>query len=191
MVRCFEDRSLGRETVEAIVASAGRAPSAGFTQGVELLVLVGAQETARYWDVALPEDRRAGFRWPGLLHAPLIVVVFAHEQAYIDRYAEPDKRRARRLRSGHGGLGQWPAPWWIIDASFSALLVLLTAVDRGLGALFFGVFRPDEVRDAFGVPDAYQPVGAVAVGYPAPDQPSQSLRRGRRPVQEVIHRGHW
>ena len=180
MVRNFDDRPLAPELVHTIVDNARRGPSAGFTQGVELLVLVGPEQTARYWDASLAD--RDGLRWPGLLRAPLLIVLFANEQAYVDRYAEPDKARSRAT---------WPAPWWIVDAAFAAMLVLLTAVDNELGALFFGVFRPVEVRAAFGVPDHYQALGAIAVGYPQPDEPSASLRRGRRPAADVIHRGQW
>ena len=186
MVRNFEDRPIPADVVERLIANALRGPSAGFSQGFELLVLNGPAETARYWDVSLPADEREGFSWPGLLRAPLLVVPFAHPQTYLDRYAEPDKAGRRR-----GDEVAWPVPYWHVDAAFASMLVLLTAVDAGLGALFFGVFRPEPVRAAFGVPDEHLPVGAIAIGYPAPDRPSPSLRRGRRPAAEVVHRGRW
>jgi len=182
MVRNFADRPVPPEAVERLVRNAQRGPSAGFTQGVELLVLEGPEETGRYWDAALPPSQRSGFPWPGLLRAPLLMVPFADEQAYRDRYAEPDKAGSRAA---------FRVPWWTVDASFSALLGLLTAVDAGLGAAFFGVFRPEAVRAAFGVPARYDPIGAVAAGYPAPDRRSSSAGRGRRPAAEVIHRGRW
>jgi nitroreductase len=69
--------------------------------------------------------------------------------------------------------------------------MLLTAVDAGLGALFFGVTRIAELRDAFGIPGAYHPIGAIALGYAAPDVKSPSLKRGKRPRVEVVHRGRW
>ncbi|MDQ4098478.1 MAG: nitroreductase family protein [Actinomycetota bacterium] len=209
MVRSFEDRPLPAKVVESLVTNAQRGPSAGFSQGVEFLVLNGKDETARYWDVSLPAGEREGFPWPGLLNAPLIIVPFAHPATYLNRYAEPDKARrsghaGRSGRSGHAGRSgrsghagrdpaPWPVPYWHVDAAFASLLVLLTAVDAGVGALFFRVFRPEAVRAAFGVPDGYLPVGAIAVGYPAPegDRPSSSALRGRRPPADVVHRGRW
>src|SRR5205807_4962912 len=99
---------------------------------------------------------------------------------------EPDKGRSR------AEVEAWPVPYWHVDAGFAALLVAMTAVDAGLGALFFGVFEVDAFRTAFGVPDDYTPVGAVAVGHRAPDdEPSGSLARGRRPRDELVHRGRW
>ena len=75
----------------------------------------------------------------------------------------------------------------------SVLLILLTEVDHGLGACFFGIpaERVDRYRAAFGVPEEFTPVGAVTVGYPAPDRRSPSLRRGRRGVDQVVHHGRW
>ena len=71
--------------------------------------------------------------------------------------------------------------------------MLLTVVDEGLGACFFGIpaERTDAFREAFGVPGAFTPIGALTIGYRAADRPSPSLRRGRRPVGDVVHRGRW
>ncbi len=84
-------------------------------------------------------------------------------------------------------------PYWDIDAAFAAMLMLLTAVDAGLGALFFGIFGGEaELLAALGVPPDYRPIGAVAIGYPAAeDRPSASAVRGRRPLEDLVHRGHW
>ena len=187
MVRAFQDRPVPPEVLERVLANALHAPSAGFTQGWAFLVLEGAGETGPFWDATLPEPERGRFGRPGLLAAPVLVVALAHKQAYLDRYAEPDKGWADRAED------RWPVPYWDVDTGFAALLMLLTCVDAGLGALFFGIFpeRLDAFRAAFGVPDAYAPVGVVALGYPAPDRPSPSLARGRRPLEEVVHRGRW
>lgn len=185
MVRNFEERPVPAELVERILDNARRAPSAGFSQGFEFLVLEGPEQTGGFWDATFPAAERGRFGWPGLFKAPLLIVPLAHKQAYLDRYAEPDKGWTDRDES------RWPVPYWHIDTGFAALLMLLTAVDAGLGALFFGIFREAEFRRAFAIPDAYQPIGAIAVGYPAPDRPSPSLKRGRRAVERVVHRGAW
>ena len=46
-------------------------PSAGNTWALDLVVLRGDGIDA-YWDVTLAD--RGGFRWPGLLRAPVIVI---------------------------------------------------------------------------------------------------------------------
>jgi nitroreductase len=186
MVRNFDDRPLDPGVVERVLANGLRAPSAGFTQGWAFLVLERREETERFWSASFEDaEARARFRWQGLFHAPLLIVVLSHKDAYLDRYAEPDKGWTDRDEH------HWPVPYWDVDAGFAALLMLLTAVDAGLGALFFGIFEPDRFRAAFGVPDAYAPVGALAVGHPLADEPSPSLVRGRRPLDDVVHRGRW
>src|SRR5207248_6280015 len=103
-------------------------------------------------------------------------------------------RPLRRSGQGVGRPGRGPLarPYWDIDCGFAAMAILLTAVDEGLGALFFGIFDGlAALREAFGIPPEWHPIGAVALGWPAPDEPSPSLRRGRRPEGETIHRGRW
>jgi nitroreductase len=187
MVRSFEDRPLPVDVVQRILTNAQRAPSAGFTQGWAFLVVEGKRQTQQYWDAVGPEDPDS-FQWPDLYKAPLLVVCLSNKRAYLDRYAEPDKGWTDRDEA------RWPAPYWDIDTGMAAMLMLLTAVDAGLGALFFGVppHRIAGLRDAFGIPHDLHPIGTVAVGYPqADDPPSASLKRGHRPAEQVVHRGHW
>jgi hypothetical protein len=73
------------------------------------------------------------------------------------------------------------------------MLMLLSVVDAGLAALYFGLPRGErELLADLAVPAGYQPIGAVALGWPdGEDRPSPSLARGHRPADEVIHRGRW
>jgi nitroreductase len=188
MTRAFSDRPLQEGLLEQLVDLAGRAPSAGKTQGWHLVVLEG-DDTARFWDITLPDERRAEFRWQRLLDAPVIALPLADPQAYLDRYSEADK-----ARSGLGSdKGAWPAPYWTIDASMAAMTLLLAAEDAGLGALLFGVFRGEaELRASLGIPDGLELLGAVALGYPAHDgEPGLSAARPRRTAAEIIRRGGW
>ena len=83
-------------------------------------------------------------------------------------------------------------PYWLVDTAMATMLVLLAAVDEDLGALFFGIFDHEQALMAeLGVPPGHRPIGTVAVGYPAPDRPGPSLARGRRPLDQIVHRGGW
>ncbi|TML41301.1 MAG: nitroreductase family protein [Actinobacteria bacterium] len=189
MVRNFDPRPVPAEVVDRVLASALRAPSAGFAQGYAFVVLQGPAETGPFWELTTtPEWRARRPHRAGVQAAPVLVLPLAHEQAYLDRYSEPDK----------AGLGMdeaegWPVPYWLVDTAFATLLMLLTAVDEGVGALFFGIFRGErELLDHLGVPSPYRPIGAVALGYPAePDPLSLSLSRGRRGMEDAVHRGRW
>ena len=61
MTRSFRPEPVPAELLDRLVDLASRAPSAGKTQGWHLVVLVG-EETARFWDVTFPTDRRARVR---------------------------------------------------------------------------------------------------------------------------------
>jgi nitroreductase len=186
MVRRFTDQPVPAQARERILASAVRGPSAGFSQGWSFLVLDGAEQTDRFW-TASGADLEAPGRWlEGLRRAPLIVLPLSSKDAYLDRYAEPDKGWTDRAED------RWPVPYWHVDAGMAALLMLLTAVDEGLGGCFFGVPRPaiEPVRQEFGVPREWAPVGAVAIGHPEPGALS-STHRERKPLEEVLHRGSW
>jgi len=189
MVRSFSREPVAPEVLDRLLANVRRAPSAGNTQGWAFVVLEGPDQTARFWDATLPPERRPGFAWPGLLRAPVIVVPLADPAAYVARYGEPDK-----AATGLGaGADAWPVPYWDIDCAFATMTLLLGAVDAGLGALFFGVFRGErELLAALGVPEGLRPIGAVALGHPdGADRPGRSAGRPRRPAAEVVHRGRW
>ena len=188
--RSFLERPLEQGLLADLIDRARRTPSAGNAQGVDFLLLEGPADTAAYWETTLPEEGRATFPWPGLLAAPALVVVYADADRYVERYAEADK-----AASGLGGdAGDWPVPYWYVDAAFAALALQLLVVGKGLGCCFFGLFEHERaVAERFGVPSGRRAVGVVAVGHPATagQRPSGSTTRGRRDLGEVLHRGHW
>jgi len=189
MVRAYDPtRPVPAEIRERLLENALHAPSAGFTQGWAFLVLESPEDRDRFWMATSEDDEESADPWlTGMRTAPLIIVSFSNKSAYLSRYAEPDKGWTDRDES------RWPVPYWHIDTGFASLLILLSAVDAGLDACFFGV-PPDRVarlHDAFHVPDAFTAIGVITVGYRTPDRRSPSLRRGRRPIAEVVHRGRW
>lgn len=188
MTRSFSSAPVNATVLEACVELGLRAPSAGKSQGWHVLLLSG-DDTSRYWDVALAQEKRASFAFPGLLQAPVIALMLADSSAYLQRYSEPDK--------AHTGLGNsvddWPAPYWTIDASFSTMTFLLALEDNGLGALFFAHANEEGLRSEFNLPADVQILGTVALGHPAEGVARQgrSASRTTKSVQEVIHQSQW
>jgi nitroreductase len=187
MTRSFSPEPLPTGLLPALLDVARRAPSAGFSQGVHFLVLDG-DELARFWRTTGADEWFTGGR-AGVRQAPAVVLPLADPTAYTTRYAEGDK-------AGHGldVAGNWPVPFWLTDTAMAVQNLLLLAEDRGLGALYFGLFRnARRALDELGVPAHVEPLGAVAIGYRAADDvPSGSpQRRGRRPAAEVVHLGRW
>ncbi len=188
MVRSFTDQPIDPAVLNRICELAARVPAAGNTQGLDLVVLEGA-ETDRYWNASLTAERREKFPWPGLLVAPVLLIPVSDPSAYVERYSETDK--------AHSGLGTgqdaWSVPYWYVDSAFSAMVALLAAVDEGLGAVFFGQFEHEaSIKQALGIPADRSPVGTIAIGHATAEQRvSQSAMRPRRPLEEIVHRGGW
>ena len=189
MTRAFTQEAVASAIVDDIVDLARRSPAAGNTAALDFLVLEGTDQVGTYWETTLPAERRDAFPWPDLLLAPVLIVPYVRPRAYIERYGEPDK-----ARTGLGvDIDAWSTPYWWIDGGMAAMLVLLAAEDRGLGALFFGLFdHENDVARVFGVPPDRRALGAIAIGHPAPEQrSSQSARRRRPSLGDVTHRGRW
>ncbi|MGN6680741.1 MAG: nitroreductase family protein [Streptosporangiaceae bacterium] len=190
MVRAFTTDPLDPGVAQRLLTAANRAPSAGFSQGYALLVLDQPEQLRPFWDVLSAEERPSGAPdFDPVTNAPLVIVPMSCKDSYLDRYAQQDKGWADRDES------RWPVPYWDIDTGFMALLMLLAAVDEGLGALFFGIPPAliPAMRAEFGVPDAYLPIGAVAVGHPDPDRDQGGSSRviKRRALDDLVHYGRW
>lgn len=184
MIRSYDpDRPIPRDVVAALLSLAARAPSAGHTQGWQFLVLDDTPSRDTFWGATgdgEPDPWRTRMQT-----APVLIMVLSDKKAYIDRYAESDKGWSDRAES------HWPVPYWDIDAGMAAMILLLAAVDAGLGACFFGVpgEKWDALRAAFAVPYRLTPIGVISLGHPAPDLRSPSLRRGRRPLEQFVSYG--
>ena len=191
MVRRYADRPVDSAIVDRMLDNAVHAPSAGFTQGWEFLVLDAPADVERFWVATTPSpsgDASVPNAWlDGMRTAPVVIVPMSDKGAYVDRYAEPDKQRSGRHTP------DWPVPYWHMDTAMAALLILQTAVDEGLGACFFGIpgARTDAFRAAFGVPDSLKPIGAITVGHRLADTGSlgSAARRERR--RDIVHRGRY
>jgi nitroreductase len=180
------DRPVPREIIDSMLACAVRAPSAGYSQGWRFLVLDEPAACAAFW-AATAEDGPPDEWLARMQSAPALIICFSDKTAYLDRYAEPDKGWTDRDE------GRWPVPYWHIDTGMAAMLALLVAEEAGLAACFFGV--PGEhwpaVRAAFAVPERLSPIGVISLGYPAEDVRSPSLKRGRRPQEDVVAYGSF
>lgn len=188
MVRNYTDEPVPREALERIVDRGRRAPSGGFSQGNRFVVVTDPGMRARIVELADEETYvvASGLE-PWISRAPAHIVVAMREDDYHDRYTQPDK-----LEATGGKEVEWRVPWWWVDAGKTIMLLLLAAVDEGLGAGLFGLVgdRNDDLRRELGMPDDFEIVGVVTVGHPAPEaneqRLKQRLREARRPLDEVV-----
>jgi nitroreductase len=162
MCRRFTDEDVPEDVLKRIMDLGLRFPSAGHTQPQEFIVV-------RDPDVK-QELGRAAFGQTFLADAPVVVAVVSDTKRSARRYAD----RGVRFYS-------------IVDGAFASMLILLAAVDVGLGAVFVGAFDDDEVSQVLGLPTHVRPIGLIAIGHCA----ERGERVARRGPDEIVHRDRY
>ncbi len=185
MVRNFTNELVPPEVIDRILDLARHAPSAGFTQGQCYIVVTRPDLKKAIADLCDEGEYVARGFDPWISVAPVLIVACTSEEAYHRRYSEPDKTRA------DGSEIEWPVPYWHMDAGCSVMILLLAIVNEGLSAGFTGAHDLNALRALLGIPAEVTPVGIIPVGHRAPDVPSPSLKRGRTPDAEYVHRESW
>lgn len=162
MVRAYQPRPIEEEKIVRLLRLAHQAPSAGFKQPQEFIIVR---------DPAVKQAlARAALNQTFVAEAPVVIVVCADTARTASRYGE----RGVRFYS-------------IIDGAFAAFLILLGVVDEGLGACFVGAFDDDQVSRVLGLPAHVRPIGIIPIGYPA--EPAEKYRR--LPLERIVHRDRW
>lgn len=185
MVRTYDlSRPVPADVVARVVDTMLRAPSAGFSQGTGFLVLDTEEDVARFRESVTPEKDVENW-FAANVQAPVLIIPLANKDAYLDRYARPDKGFTERSDAW------WTSPYWDIDAGMAALLGLLSCVDQGLGACFFGmeISRVDVFKAAFDIPAEFRPIGIISLGYSS--EPPRDLSKSRKPKNALVSYGRW
>jgi nitroreductase len=139
----FDPRQSRRRCLERILESALHAPSAGFSQGLALVVLDEPDKLAWFWETT----GGSSFGSP----PPVIVLPIPDKRVYLERYSRPDKGGPDGPLATEAG---WPVKFWDIDAAMACMLMLLKAVDEGIGGWFFGFTQGEkQLLEGLGVPE--------------------------------------
>lgn len=185
MVRNYDPRPLTTEVLTRVAGAALRAPSAGNTQAVSVVVVTDQQTRSVIADLAGEgEYVKRGFD-PWISRAPAHLIITVSERAYHERYREPDKT------GPDGEEIEWPIPYWWVDAGAALMAVLLAVVDEGLAAGFLGTHAVQELASTLGIPEGHDPIGVVTVGRAVPDRRSSSLDRARKEPGPLVHWERW
>jgi nitroreductase len=162
MVRSFKPTPIPDEKIQKILRNAIRAPSAGHLQPWDFVIVKNADAKKRLARAALNQNF--------IEEAPVVIIACANTRRSATRYGE----RGIRFYS-------------LIDTAFASLIILLTAVNEGIGASFVGAFHDEAVSKILGLPDHVRPVGIINLGYPR----EKPAKLNRIPLEELVHNEKW
>jgi FMN reductase [NAD(P)H] len=191
-VRTYADREVPRDLLERIAdAAVVWAPSAGFSQGLRIVVVTDPEARKAIAVAAKEEELAAQGRPPWKAAAPVHMVVLTREDDYHERYQQGDK-----LKITGGREIDWPAPYWYVDAGAAAMTLMLAAIDEGLETAIFGVTDLSALYETLGIPEEVRFVAVVTMGYPADGADGSStdasvLTQRRKPREEVVRWDRW
>lgn len=185
MVRNFTDEPIDQEVLARILDIGQRGPSAGFTQGQDFIVVTDSAMKQKLAELCTEASYvKAGFD-PFISKAPVLIVPCTNEGAYHRRYQQADKV------DNAGQEIDWPVPYWFMDVGHAVMLILLAVVDEGLAAGYAGFKDLQGAKDILSIPEEVIPMGVIPIGHPAPDKRSPSLKRGRRKLDNTVHKEKW
>ncbi len=127
------------------------------------------------WDFVVSTDRaqlqELSTVWQGAGH------IARSAATIVEVLAEPESERYRLIDQ--------------FDLGQATYAMMLAATDLGIGSGHSAIGDQEACRRILGVPQGHYCAYMVALGYPA-DRPLTPIERpDRRPISEVVHRGHW
>jgi nitroreductase len=171
--RAFQDRPVEPEKIESILEAARWAPSAMNEQPWRFLIGVRETHPAAYdrlFQILLPGNQL----WAG--QAPVLMLSVAKMRNSKDQ----------------------PNPHAFHDVGQAVAHLTVQAMALGLHVHQMAGFDAAKARESLSIPEGYDPVAAIAVGYQGdPNSLPENLRerelaaRVRRPLSEIVFDGQW
>ena len=143
MIREYQqDRQIPTDLINKLLRNAHKSPSAGHTQVQEFIIVIDPITKKKLCEASLGQSQ--------IGDASVLITVCANTSRSANRY----RKRGTEFYS-------------VIDGAFASMIILLSAVNEGIGASFVGAFEDNEVRKILRLPVQVRPIGIIALGYPA------------------------
>ena len=158
-VRAWADKPVDDETVEKIIDAARFAPSAKNLQDWRVIAVRDLELKAKMTDVA------RGQKFVG--KAPVILAICGDTST---------------------GMMSCEIPRSVVDATILIDHITLVASGEGLGTCWIGSFDQEACRKLLGVPEGWEVVELLPLGYPANPSP---VNKTRKSVAELLSWNRW
>ncbi len=154
--RSFSDRKVEREKLERILEAGRVAPTAVNYQPQRILVLQEKEQLEKLCECT-------AYGWS----APVMMIVCYDKNVSW-------KRKFDGKDEG------------IVDASIVTTHMMLEIASLGLGTTWIGSFDPEKVKKVYQIPEQYEIVALLPVGYPGEDASPSVAHEKRNPLEEFV-----
>ena len=156
-VRMYDPKPVEQEKIDAILRAAQLAPTAKNQQPQKIYVLQSKEAIKKINEVT----SRA-------YQAPVVFIV-----CYDSNLAWTNPL------DGNASSGE-------MDATIVGTHMMLEAAEQGLGSCWIKWFNPQEVADAFAIPESEHPAFLLDVGYPASGAAPTKNHFDKRPIEDFV-----
>jgi len=156
-VRKYSAKPVEQEKLDKILDAGRIAPTAGNRQP-QRIVIVNSEE-------ALADIKRCT---PCHFHAPLLLLV-CYDKSVENNNHYGDKR-----------------PYGQVDAGIVLTHMMLEAYNSGLGTVWVGLFNPELLREYFHIPDHYEILGLMPLGYPDRDAKPSTMHNEKFSIDHTV-----
>ena len=167
-IRNYQDKAVPDDILTKILEAVRWSPSWANTQCWEVVV-VKDQETKQKLQAALPPTN-PGSR--AMVEAPVVLVLCG---------------QLNKSGSYKGQVVTKFGDWYFFDLGIATQSICLTAHALGLGTVVVGLFDHNQAKQALGVPEGYELVVMLPLGYPAKEPAAPK----RREIGEFVHQGKF
>ena len=155
-VRKFKEGHLEQNIIDEILKAGHLAPTGCNNQPQRILILNTDESIEK-----LKNCTRSHFDAPTAL-----LVCYNKDESWVRKYD-----------------GAISAP---VDASIVTTHMMLKAHTLGVGVCWVMHFNPFAMREAYNIPDNYEPVALLVMGYPHEDAAPIAMHSEFRPMDEVV-----
>lgn len=155
-VRKFLPEHLKKEDIEKILSAGHLAPTGCNFQPQRILVLNSDEATEK-----LKGCTKCHFDAPSAM-----LICYNKDESWV--------------RKCDGALS---AP---VDAAIVTTHMMLAAHNIGVGSCWVMHFDPEAMKKTYNIPENYEPVALLVMGYPAPDAAPIAMHNTFRPIDEVV-----
>ncbi|MCP4747169.1 MAG: nitroreductase [Desulfobacteraceae bacterium] len=168
-VRKYEQKPVSDDMLEQVLESVRWAPSWANTQCWEVIAVRDAAIKEQL-QASLPPKGNPAYK--AMVNAPVVLVLCA--KLGVSGYHK-------------GNVTTKFGEWMMYDLGIATQNICLTAYSLGLGTVVVGLFDHDKAAQVIQMPDGYELVSMIPMGYPA----KSGSAPARKAIREFTHYEKW